>query len=158
MATVYLGLGANLGDRLHNLKQALELLSEKTNIVCVSPVYETEPVGYTSQPMFLNAVCEATTGLEPEHLLEYVKSIEKKLGRVPGFRNAPRPVDIDILFYDNRIIQSDELIVPHPRIKERAFVLVPLADVAPDLIHPVLDRPVRELLARVKTEGVERFQ
>jgi len=146
VATVYLGLGSNLGDRKHNLAQALELLSKHVVIELISSVYETEPAGYREQPLFLNAVCRISTGLNPEKLLRLAKKIEAKLGRTPGFPNAPRPIDIDILFYDNQVLNDKELTIPHPRLAERAFVLVPMAEIAPDLVHPGNKKTVKELL------------
>jgi 2-amino-4-hydroxy-6-hydroxymethyldihydropteridine diphosphokinase len=147
MATVYLGLGSNLGDRKQNLSQALGLLSTHVMIEKASSVYETEPVGYKPQPLFLNAVCRISTELNPKQLLRLAKKIEAKLGRKPGFPNAPRSIDIDILFYDEEVLSSKELTIPHPRVTERAFVLVPLAEIAPNLIHPGSRKTVRELLA-----------
>ena len=150
---VYLGLGSNLGDRQHNLARAVELLAEKVSIEKLSSLYETEPIGYREQPWFLNAVCEATTSLTPEELLILAKEIEVALGRLPSFSNAPRPMDIDILFYGNEIIHSTQLTIPHPRLEERAFVLLPLAEIAPDLVHPVSRRKVKEMVEKVEGVG-----
>ena len=151
--TIYLALGSNLGDRMGNLASAVERLSEKITIKKVSSVYETEPVYYKEQPLYLNAVLSAITELEPSDLLLFVKSIESDLGRQPSFRNAPRLIDVDILFYGDQVVQTEKLTIPHPGIAERAFVLVPLAEIAPELVHPVTREKVEDLLTTVNGLG-----
>lgn len=152
--TVFLGLGSNLGDRQGNLKLAIDFLKERMIIEKSSPVYDTTPIGNTNQPRFLNMVLQVSTRLPAPALLFMTKGIEAKLGRVPI--DTPRPIDIDILFYSDQVINTPpQLIIPHPRLSERAFVLVPLADIAPDFIHPVNKKTVRQLLAEVEgKEGV----
>ncbi len=155
---VYLGLGSNLGDRQANLARALKLLGERLHIELVSSLYETEPVGYAEQPLFLNAICHAQTELGPMQLLSLVKGIEASMGRVPSFPNAPRSIDIDIIFYGDLIMETPELTIPHPRLEDRAFVLIPLLEVAPDLRHPVSGEHIKDLVARVSgKEGVKKI-
>jgi 2-amino-4-hydroxy-6-hydroxymethyldihydropteridine diphosphokinase len=151
---VYLGLGANLGDRKRNLRQALRKMRAKATIEKVSDCYATKPIGYLEQPDFFNIACLITTALSPHELLRFLKQIETAMGRNPSFRNAPRPIDLDILFYDDLVLPSPELTIPHPRLNERAFVLVPLAEIAADLVHPSLHLTVDELRRRVGCEGV----
>jgi 2-amino-4-hydroxy-6-hydroxymethyldihydropteridine diphosphokinase len=158
LATVYLALGTNLGDRLANLQAAITALQPAVRILDCSPAYETQPWGYTDQPAFLNQVISGETALLPHDLLAHLKTLEIKLGRTPTFRYGPRRIDIDILFYNDLILDTITLTLPHPRLQERAFVLVPLADIAPYFLHPRLGKTVRELLAEVDRSGVELFK
>lgn len=157
-ATVYLSLGSNLGDRLANLRLALTLLQTLARLEEVSSLYETQPQGVSDQPLFLNAVCRVSTGLEPQALLRFLKNVERETGRQPGGeRWGPRPIDLDILLYDDRVLDAPELTVPHPRLAERAFVLVPLCELAPELRHPLLGKTMKELLASVGKKGVRKI-
>ncbi len=157
-ATVYLSLGANLGDRLANLRLALTRLQTLARLEEVSSLYETQPQGVSDQPLFLNAVCRVSTGLEPQALLRFLKNVERETGRQPGGeRWGPRPIDLDILLYDDRVLDAPELTVPHPRLAERAFVLVPLCELAPELHHPLLGKTMKELLASVGKKGVRKI-
>lgn len=155
--TVYLALGTNLGDKQTNLRAARRALSPAVTLRACSPIYRTPPWGYTNQADFLNQVVCGDTQLAPLDLLAFLKTMEHNLGRMPTFRYGPRVIDVDILFYDDLVLQSGPLSIPHPRLHERAFVLVPLADLAPDLRHPALGLTVRALLAAVDTRGVERL-
>lgn len=157
-STVYLGLGSNLGDRHRNIGKAIELLSEKVHMEAISSTYETEPVGYDDQPCFLNAVCRVSTSLEPRQILLLAKEIEAKLGREPTFRNGPRVIDIDILLYDSQVMDTPDLTIPHPRLTQRAFVLVPLAELAPDLVHPVSGKNVAELMRATDSSGIKKWK
>ena len=158
LLTVYLGLGSNMGDRGENLDRALDLLSQRMRLGKVSSIYDTDPVGNTNQPRFLNMVCQAFTRLAPEGLLALVKGIESKMGRY-GKSGDPRPIDIDILLYGEKVVETPELVIPHPKMMDRAFVLVPLAEIAPDLVHPVSGKTMKELKQAVKeVQGVFKWE
>lgn len=154
MNRVFIALGSNLGDRAANLDAAIEAMEPDVHPRQCSPVYETPPWGYLDQPKFLNQVIEAETSLSPARLLEYLKRIEVKVGRKETFRFGPRMIDLDIIFYNGEVIDSPPLIIPHPRLAERSFVLMPLADLAPDYRHPILGDSVSEMLAKVDTKGI----
>ena len=149
MSIVYLGLGTNLGDRKQNINKAIEAISLKMSISKQSSLYETTAWGYTDQPNFLNQVIQVETNLSPLRLLNFLKKTEVELGRVENFRYGPRLIDIDILFYDDLIKTTSRLQIPHPRIPERAFVLVPLNEIAPGYVHPVLKKTIAELLTKL---------
>jgi 2-amino-4-hydroxy-6-hydroxymethyldihydropteridine diphosphokinase len=154
---IYLALGSNLGDRLANLNQAIAALTPQMEVKAKSSVYETPPWGYEDQPKFLNQVIKAKTYLDPEPLLKHLKRLEVTLGRQESFSNGPRLIDMDILFYDDLVFNGPSLIVPHPRLHERGFVLLPLLDIAPDLVHPILKKSVREMAAECDRAGIEKF-
>jgi len=154
----YLALGTNLGNRLANLGRAIGLLGEFTRIESVSPIYETDPVGFAEQPLFLNQVVIVSTDLSPRELLRLAKDIEARMGReILPFRNGPRTIDVDILFFDDEELSEEDLTIPHPRLFERPFVLVPLSDLAPELEHPSLGKTVAELLTEAGRGGVRRL-
>ena len=154
---IYIALGTNLGDRELHLREAVQALAPKIQVLAQSLIYETAPWGFREQPDFLNQVIAAQTNLSPHELLAYLKDIEIRLGRRPTFRNGPRTVDLDILFYDDLVIDEHHLIIPHPRLEQRAFVLVPLMDIAPDFQHPKLGCTIKTLLDTLGSEGVVPF-
>lgn len=151
---VFLSLGTNLGDREANLDRALLLLSEKITICRRSSLYETEPVGFREQPWFFNLVAEGNTALSPEELLSFTQSVEHRMKRVKTMVNGPRIIDVDLLLYDDAHIQTDHLVLPHPRMLERSFVMTPLLEVAPDLV--VSGQTVREYMKTFAGEKVRR--
>lgn len=150
--TAYLSLGSNLGDRRLNLRTAIEILDAhpEIQVTQVSPLYETEPVGYLDQPDFLNLVVGLQTGLDAKKLWKFTSSTEVELGRQRDIKWGPRTIDIDILLVDQQVMDTADLILPHPRMADRAFVLLPLADLAGDLLHPVTRQTVSVMANRVE--------
>jgi 2-amino-4-hydroxy-6-hydroxymethyldihydropteridine diphosphokinase len=142
----YILAGSNLGDRKANLRFALSALAKGGTVLKISSFFETEPVGFLDQPWFLNMAIALETALPPSALLSLCQKIEESCGRVRTFPNAPRTLDLDILLYGHAVINEPDLIIPHPRLPERRFALEPLAQIAPDFIHPVLNRSIRSLL------------
>lgn len=158
MTLAYLGLGSNLGDREWHMRCGMRrLVARGVNVVALSAIYETAPLGYTNQPPFLNMVACVQTHLRPYALLDACLSVEQEEGRTRPFLNAPRTLDVDILLYDEQVIASPRLTVPHPRLADRAFVLVPLCDLAPDIVHPVLGLSFRTLAQQVGEQGIQWF-
>ena len=153
MIDAYIGIGSNMGDRAAHLAQALVAMTtlDNTRLLRRSPVYETDPVGPIDQPKFLNTAAWLATTLQPVELLGYLRDIERAAGRERDERWGPRTLDLDLLLWGDRIIDSEELTVPHPHMHERWFVLKPLSDIAPEAIHPVLKKTVLELLNQIET-------
>lgn len=154
---VILSLGSNLGDRVRWLERGLERLSEQVRLESLSSIYETQPVGVRDQPWFLNMVCAGVTRLSPRGVLEFILEVEDSLGREREHELAPRNIDIDLLAYDDKVIDEPELQLPHPRMTERAFVLRPLAEIAPDWRHPVEGKTAPELLEELDGEIVRPY-
>lgn len=142
----FISLGSNLGDRRKNLSKTVVLLEEnRIKVLKESSIYETSPVGFREQPWFLNQVLEIETDLHPEFLLRVAKRIEKRMGRRPAPAKGPRCIDIDILLADNRIIHTKKLRIPHADLEKRKFVLIPLNEIAPEIVHPVLHKKIQDL-------------
>ena len=158
--TGFLGFGSNIGDRKKNLVQALTLLNNRPDlkILRTSKTYETEPWGLEDQPKFLNMVAEIATSIPPNELLRRVKQLEINMGRESGPRFGPRLIDIDILLLENQVVDEPNLKIPHERLHERAFVLIPLAELAPELIHPLLGIPIANLARKVNgLDGINQL-
>lgn len=160
MTRAYISLGSNMGDKVASLKQAVELLQahEHIQVIRVSSIYDTDPVGYEDQDVFMNIVAEVETELTGEELLTVCQSIEQELKRVRVVRWGPRTMDLDIILYGDEVIDTPILTVPHPRMHERAFVLVPLVELNAEVIHPVHRKSAEELLSENGHEGVRLFE
>jgi 2-amino-4-hydroxy-6-hydroxymethyldihydropteridine diphosphokinase len=157
----YIGIGSNIGDKIHQCEKAISeiIRVDSHKLLAKSSFFKTQPIGYTSQDWFVNGVIKIETDLGPLDLLRSLKAIEFQMGRSKGFRWGPRSIDLDILFFDDRKIQTDELRVPHPRLHERQFVLIPLAEIDRSLVHPVLKKTVGELLENLnEDQGVEKLK
>lgn len=160
MATVFISLGSNIGDRRKNIEQAINLLEGMPDITIEkrSSLYLTEPIGYVGQDFFLNSVIEVETGLSPDDLLHRCQVVEDQMGRVRTMLWGPRVIDLDLLLYNGEIVEDDELIIPHPLMHNRRFVLIPLVEIAPDVIHPKLKMTASELLLHIKDgHKVEKY-
>ena len=155
---IYIGLGSNLGDRLANIRKAIELMKEEgIEIMKESSIYETEPVGYKEQGWFLNSVVKARTQFSPQGLWKRLEKIEKLMGREREIKWGPRIIDLDILFYGNKVLNGKQLQIPHPELHKRRFVLLPLKEIAPELVHPVLNKTIGEILGELKDNSEVRL-
>jgi 2-amino-4-hydroxy-6-hydroxymethyldihydropteridine diphosphokinase len=155
VAVAYLGLGTNIGDRGANLRRAVREIGRCARVFATSRVYATAPVGYAEQEPFWNMVVRVSTALAPRDLIAALKNIETRMGRVATFINGPRLIDIDILLYDDITVDDGDLVIPHPRAMNRAFVLRPLAELSPDLVEPKSGRRIRDFLDDVATQVAE---
>ena len=157
MNICYIGIGSNLGNREANIKKSIKLIRRKCKMLKISPLYETEPVGFKNQEWFLNCAVKIRTGLSAEKLLDFLQSIEKTLNKKIKIKNGPRTIDLDILFFNDEIINEKKLAVPHPRLHRRLFVLMPLKEISPKLKHPLLKKTINELLGNLRSRKIVRL-
>ena len=161
-ARAFIGAGANLGEPVRQIRQAKDALQKSPGVrlLGASSLYRTQPMGPIAQPPFVNAVFSLECGMSPQDLLALLLSVEEKMGRIRRERWGPRVIDLDLLFFDEAIISEQGLEVPHPRLHERRFVLTPLVEIAPDVVHPVLKKSASDILAALPAEGpwVEKLQ
>lgn len=154
MNRVYVAFGTNIGDKNKNIEKAIEMMKDRgLKVIKMSQIYKTEPYGYTEQPEFLNGVLEVLTDLDAVNVLKILLEIEKDMGRVREFKWGPRIIDLDILFFNDEIIDEKDLKVPHPDMQNREFVLKPLCDIAPNFIHPVLKKSVKDMLLELELKN-----
>ena len=159
MAKVYIGLGSNLANKERNITRAINLIGKKSKILRKSSLYKTDPIGFADQDWFLNCVIKIGTDMLPEGLFSFLKSIEKKLKRENLIKNGPRTIDLDILFYEDKVIKSKNLIIPHPRMHKRLFVLRPFAEISPDFVHPTKKKNIKQLIQKIKSrKKVEKYK
>lgn len=158
MREIFIGLGTNLGDKKNNLEQAITLMKQKCKILKQSKLYETEPVGYKDQDWFLNCVVEIETELDPLELFDFLQSIEKEMKRIKTVKDGPRVIDLDILFYEDQVINHENLIIPHPRLHERLFVLIPMSDINPNFNHPTFGETIKELRDECNDQKIKTSQ
>jgi len=159
MSEVWLGLGSNLGDKRAHIQLALDRIAGACRLIEVSPLYKTEPVGFKDQDWFLNCAAKIVAEQRPRPLLELLKNIEQQLGRTERIENGPRTIDLDILLYDGLVVKESGLVIPHPRMHERLFVLAPLREIAPALVHPVFGKTIAELAGSLRnSERVELYE
>ena len=156
MPGIYIGLGSNLGNRQANMAMALRMFTPLARVEAVSGLYESPPQAPAPPPPYLNAVCRIVTGLAPELLLRHLKNVEHLIGRRAAERWAPRPIDLDIVLYNQQVLDGGDLVLPHPRLVERAFVLRPLLDLEPDLAHPATGERLATVLERVGSDGLQK--
>jgi len=152
MVEVFIAIGSNLGNRESNIRTALQFLREKVTVLKISSTYETEPMYVEDQNWFLNSVAKIETDMSPIELLRYLKDVERRMGREKRPRYSPRIIDLDILFYGKQVVIQNDLMIPHPKIQERRFVLVPLVEIEPDYVHPTLQRKASQLLSELNSD------